>query len=228
MLSASVEPTRPQPMITICTARPFKVVDGWQGACARPGDVMPSEQRRVRPRAAEADAWSTCRSPGHPRRKGNTVPRSASPRPSARAHAPAERPMPGPRWSASASRCGSGRRPGRLVRRAARGAGGVFVRHALPGERVVAQVTEGTAEFARADAVESCEASADRVDRAVPLRRAGPLRRLRLAARFARRPAGAEGGRDRGAAAALAGIERDVVVEPRRATSRGRGVPARR
>ncbi|CAN5547465.1 class I SAM-dependent RNA methyltransferase [soil metagenome] len=50
----------------------------------------------------------------------------------------------------------------------------VFVRHALPGERVVAQVTEGHEgdRFLRADAVEVLEASADRVD--PPCRFSGP------------------------------------------------------
>ena len=50
----------------------------------------------------------------------------------------------------------------------------VFVRHALPGERVVAVVTEGRDgdSFVRADAVEVLEASPDRV--AAPCRFAGP------------------------------------------------------
>ena len=50
----------------------------------------------------------------------------------------------------------------------------VFVRHALPGERVVALVTEGNDgdSFVRADAVEVLEASPDRV--AAPCRFAGP------------------------------------------------------
>jgi len=50
----------------------------------------------------------------------------------------------------------------------------VFVRHALPGERVVARVTEGdeSSRFLRADAVEVLEASPDRVDRPCP--HAGP------------------------------------------------------
>ncbi|MGI5272975.1 class I SAM-dependent RNA methyltransferase [Nonomuraea sp. CA-218870] len=39
----------------------------------------------------------------------------------------------------------------------------VFVRHALPGERVIAQVTEETSRFLRADAVRIIEASPDRV-----------------------------------------------------------------
>lgn len=39
----------------------------------------------------------------------------------------------------------------------------IFVRHALPGERVVARVTEVTARFARADAVEILDPSPDRV-----------------------------------------------------------------
>jgi tRNA/tmRNA/rRNA uracil-C5-methylase (TrmA/RlmC/RlmD family) len=50
----------------------------------------------------------------------------------------------------------------------------VFVRHALPGERLVAQVTEGHAgdRYLRADAVEILEPSADRVE--APCRYAGP------------------------------------------------------
>jgi tRNA/tmRNA/rRNA uracil-C5-methylase (TrmA/RlmC/RlmD family) len=50
----------------------------------------------------------------------------------------------------------------------------VFVRHALPGERVRARVTEETARFMRADAVEVLEASPDRV--APPCPYAGPGR----------------------------------------------------
>ncbi|CAM3598014.1 class I SAM-dependent RNA methyltransferase [Nocardioides zeicaulis] len=50
----------------------------------------------------------------------------------------------------------------------------VFVRHALPGERVVVEVTEGTDgdRFWRGDAVEVLEASADRVEAPCPY--AGP------------------------------------------------------
>lgn len=46
----------------------------------------------------------------------------------------------------------------------------IFVRHALPGERVVARLTEAAddARFWRADAIEILEASADRVDTAWP------------------------------------------------------------
>ncbi|WP_230985396.1 class I SAM-dependent RNA methyltransferase [Microbispora oryzae] len=50
----------------------------------------------------------------------------------------------------------------------------VFVRHALPGERVVARITEETARFLRADAVEILEPSADRVTPPCPY--AGPGR----------------------------------------------------
>ncbi|MGW0464779.1 class I SAM-dependent RNA methyltransferase [Streptomyces sp. NPDC003027] len=50
----------------------------------------------------------------------------------------------------------------------------LFVRHALPGERVVARVTEGeeTSRFLRADAVTIVEASKDRVEAPCPF--AGP------------------------------------------------------
>ncbi|HEV2636914.1 MAG TPA: class I SAM-dependent RNA methyltransferase [Actinocrinis sp.] len=52
----------------------------------------------------------------------------------------------------------------------------VFVRHALPGERVVVEVTQGGPQdrFLRADAVEVLEASADRVQ--APCEYAGPGR----------------------------------------------------
>ncbi len=52
----------------------------------------------------------------------------------------------------------------------------LFVRHALPGERVVAQVTEGTttSRFLRADAVEVLEAAKDRIEAPCPF--SGPGR----------------------------------------------------
>jgi tRNA/tmRNA/rRNA uracil-C5-methylase (TrmA/RlmC/RlmD family) len=48
----------------------------------------------------------------------------------------------------------------------------IFVRHALPGERVLASVTQATARFARADATQILQASADRVQ--APCRYARP------------------------------------------------------
>jgi tRNA/tmRNA/rRNA uracil-C5-methylase (TrmA/RlmC/RlmD family) len=48
----------------------------------------------------------------------------------------------------------------------------IFVRHALPGERVRARITQVTARFARADAIEVLTPSPDRVP--VPCRYAGP------------------------------------------------------
>ncbi|MEU9884355.1 class I SAM-dependent RNA methyltransferase [Sphaerisporangium sp. NPDC051011] len=50
----------------------------------------------------------------------------------------------------------------------------VFVRHALPGERVLAEVTDETTRFLRADAVEILESSPDRVTPPCPF--AGPGR----------------------------------------------------
>jgi tRNA/tmRNA/rRNA uracil-C5-methylase (TrmA/RlmC/RlmD family) len=49
----------------------------------------------------------------------------------------------------------------------------IFVRHALPGERVIAQVTEVTSRFARADAIEVLQASPDRVEAPCPHARPG-------------------------------------------------------
>ncbi len=49
----------------------------------------------------------------------------------------------------------------------------MFVRHALPGERVIARVTEVTSKFARADAVNVLVSSPDRVDAPCPHARPG-------------------------------------------------------
>jgi tRNA/tmRNA/rRNA uracil-C5-methylase (TrmA/RlmC/RlmD family) len=90
----------------------------------------------------------------------------------------------------------------------------VFVRHALPGERVLARVTDATARFARADAVQVLTASPDRVEPGCPHARPGGCggcdwqhasldaqRRLKAAviSQQLRR---------------IAGMEREVTVEP--------------
>jgi tRNA/tmRNA/rRNA uracil-C5-methylase (TrmA/RlmC/RlmD family) len=90
----------------------------------------------------------------------------------------------------------------------------MFVRHALPGERVIARVTEVTSKFARADAVRVLESSPDRVEAPCPhARPAGcggcdwqhaslPAQRAlkaRVIAQQLKR---------------LAGIDREVTVEP--------------
>jgi tRNA/tmRNA/rRNA uracil-C5-methylase (TrmA/RlmC/RlmD family) len=49
----------------------------------------------------------------------------------------------------------------------------MFVRHALPGERVVARVTEVTSRFARAEAIEILRSSPDRVEPPCPNARPG-------------------------------------------------------
>jgi tRNA/tmRNA/rRNA uracil-C5-methylase (TrmA/RlmC/RlmD family) len=144
------------------------------------------------------------------------VPRSASPRPSARAHAPAARPDAGPslvgeRFEVAVGPVAHGgfcvaRHEGRAV----------FVRHALPGERAVVEVTEGHEKdrYLRADAVEILQASADRVP--APCRYAGPGRcggcdwqHATPAAQRALKAAVVQEQLRR-----LAGIEREVVVEP--------------
>lgn len=91
----------------------------------------------------------------------------------------------------------------------------VFVRHALPGERVRARVTEGGTDdrFWRADAIEVVTASADRVEAPCPY--AGPGRCGGCDWQHATLPAQR---RLKAAVVAeqlrrLAGIERDVTVE---------------
>ncbi|GAB3967380.1 class I SAM-dependent RNA methyltransferase [Actinoallomurus acanthiterrae] len=89
----------------------------------------------------------------------------------------------------------------------------VFVRHTLPGERVLARVTQETKHFLRADAVEILEASPDRVQAPCPF--AGPGRcggcDWQHASLPAQRLLKAEVVKEQ--LRRLAGVERDVVVE---------------
>jgi tRNA/tmRNA/rRNA uracil-C5-methylase (TrmA/RlmC/RlmD family) len=90
----------------------------------------------------------------------------------------------------------------------------LFVRHALPGERVVARVTEVTSRFARADAIEIREPSPDRVAAPCPYAHPGgcggcdwqhaslPAQRALKAAVIGQQ------------LRRVAGIDRDVTVEP--------------
>ena len=90
----------------------------------------------------------------------------------------------------------------------------VLVRHALPGERVLAQVTEATARFARADAVQVLAASPDRVEPPCPHARPGgcggcdwqhasPAAQRRLKAAVISQQL-----------RRIAGLDREVTVEP--------------
>ncbi len=90
----------------------------------------------------------------------------------------------------------------------------VFVRHALPGERVRAVITQATARFARADAVEILQPSADRVP--PPCRYARPggcggcdWQHASLPAQRALKAAVVRQQLRR-----IAGIDRDVAVQP--------------
>lgn len=90
----------------------------------------------------------------------------------------------------------------------------LFVRHALPGERVVARVTEVTSKFGRADAVAVRQASADRVP--APCEHARPggcggcdWQHASLTAQRALKAAVISQ-----QLARLAGISREVTVEP--------------
>jgi tRNA/tmRNA/rRNA uracil-C5-methylase (TrmA/RlmC/RlmD family) len=90
----------------------------------------------------------------------------------------------------------------------------VFVRHALPGERVVARVTEVTSKFARADAVDILDASPDRVEPPCPNARPGGCggcdwQHASLPAQRALKAAVVREQLHR-----LAGTDREVTVEP--------------
>ncbi len=98
----------------------------------------------------------------------------------------------------------------------ARDGGGrvVFVRHALPGERVRARVTEATASFARAEAVEVLRASPDRVAPRCPHAHPGGCGGCdwQHADLAAQRRLKAEVVREQ--LRRLAGLDREVSVEP--------------
>jgi tRNA/tmRNA/rRNA uracil-C5-methylase (TrmA/RlmC/RlmD family) len=90
----------------------------------------------------------------------------------------------------------------------------IFVRHALPGERVRALITSTTSRFARADAVQILDASADRVRPPCPHARPGGCggcdwQHASLPAQRALKAAVVRQQLRR-----VAGIERDVTVEP--------------
>ena len=99
----------------------------------------------------------------------------------------------------------------------------VFVRHALPGERVRARVTDTTARFARAEAVEILQASPDRAEPPCPHARpdgcggcdwqhATPEAQRRLKAEVVRQQL-----------RRIAGLDREVTVEPLAGDSGGLG-----
>lgn len=90
----------------------------------------------------------------------------------------------------------------------------VFVRHALPGERVLARVTAERSHFLRADAVEVLEASPERV--AAPCPYAGPGRCGGCDLQHASRPAQLawKAAVVREQLVKLAGLDVEVTVEP--------------
>jgi tRNA/tmRNA/rRNA uracil-C5-methylase (TrmA/RlmC/RlmD family) len=99
----------------------------------------------------------------------------------------------------------------------------VFVRHALPGERVRARITDTTARFARAEAVEILQASPDRVEPPCPhahpdgcggcdWQHATPQAQRRLKAEVVRQQL-----------RRIAGLDREITVEPLPGDSGGLG-----
>jgi len=100
-----------------------------------------------------------------------------------------------------------------VARAAATGGWVIFVRHALPGERVRALVTQTTSKFARADAVQILTAAAGRVDPRCPHARPGGCGGCdwQHASLPAQRELKAAVVRQQ--LRRIAGIDRDVVVE---------------
>ncbi|WP_262852789.1 class I SAM-dependent RNA methyltransferase [Mumia quercus] len=92
----------------------------------------------------------------------------------------------------------------------------VFVRHTLPGERVVAEITEGREgdRFLRADAVEVLEAAPGRVEPRCPVARPGGCGGCDFQHASLETQRALLGAVVREQLSRLAGIERDVVVRP--------------
>jgi len=101
-----------------------------------------------------------------------------------------------------------------IARSAPAGGQVIFVRHALPGERVRAVITQTTSKFARADATAILAAAADRVEPRCPHARPGGCggcdwQHASLPAQRALKAAVVRQQLRR-----IAGIDRDVLVEP--------------
>src|SRR5690348_10586965 len=182
-MCASVEPTRPHPMITMCTAAstqnllPVTVIPRW--AHITPGPHTCCDRSVM---GAEADSTSMPQRPGNAAEVLDLTVTGV-------AHGG---------WCV------------------ARDAGGrvVFVRHALPGEQVRARVTDATASFARAEAIEVLRASPDRVPSRCPHARPGGCGGCdwQHADLAAQRRLKAEVVRDQ--LRRIAGLDREVTVEP--------------
>src|SRR5580658_5732380 len=164
---AIVDPTRPQPMITMCTTVPP----------AEPGSPIRGASPKVCPYVQEFDPMNY--------QTGQVVEVTA----------------------------GDVAHGGWCVARPADGPV-VFVRHALPGERVLARVTEVTTRLARAEAVEILAASPDRVEAPCPHAHPGGCGGCdwQHAALPAQRSLKAAVIRQQ--LRRLAGVDREVTVEP--------------
>jgi tRNA/tmRNA/rRNA uracil-C5-methylase (TrmA/RlmC/RlmD family) len=101
----------------------------------------------------------------------------------------------------------------------------VFVRHALPGERVLARITGTTSRFARAEAVEILQASPDRIAPPCPHARPDGCGGCdwQHASLEAQRELKAEVVRQQ--LRRIAGLDRQVTVEPLPGDSGGLGWP---
>ena len=97
----------------------------------------------------------------------------------------------------------------------------VFVRHSLPGERVVATVTSTTSSFIRADATDVLRALSRPGDAALPLCRSGAVRWMRLPAHRPGRATPTQGV-PRGRAAPAGGRRDPGSAGGRRSRRRGR------
>ena len=89
----------------------------------------------------------------------------------------------------------------------------VFVRHALPGERVRARVTQAVTKYLRADAVEVLEASPDRVEPPCPYARPGRCGGCDWQHAGLGRQRELKAGLVAEQLRRIAGVEREVVVE---------------
>ena len=163
-----------------CTTRPR--CGSRAGCSSRPASWSPRCPTSCGPRRSRASARSASWPGSAPATCGAARSRDRSNAradpPVSRHPAPAQgpRPVPGRRALRGGRRAGRARRPLHRPAAATPEARVVFTRHAIPGERVVLEITEGTEgdRFWRGDAVEVLEPSPDRV--AAPCPYAGPGR----------------------------------------------------
>lgn len=168
--TAPLAPGERAPEPVVRDERPARGADVGRTDGGRAGAARPDAGRTARPEAGRGKQSAARKQTVRPPKALRSATRA--PRAEAAPKGPGGEPLVGERYEVEVGPVAHGgghcvaRHEGRVL----------FVRHALPGERVVVEVTEGTTKsrFLRADAVEVLDAAKDRIEAPCPF--AGPGR----------------------------------------------------